>query len=559
MSSKIVVKNTETNRSFEYELAGERTRIGRAADRNDLVLDDGQVSREHAVIRKMRNSFMLVDLDSANGTFMGGQRIKERILTNGDSVTIGKYTLEYRAQDGALSVSYHDQKISETVMLKMPGEISTDIPQIDTSSLSKWLSPADPKSRDVLAYIENLRKKADTLSRLYELNQMLGSDFSLEAIFKKVSEMVFRLTHADRFLVLLKDADTGALSTEAAEFRFPQKAGDEIAISKTVVERVMSERVSLLSFDTQRDERLAQAKSILLQNIHSVMCAPLVGKSGVLGAIYVDCQERAKILREDDLELLNAVAAETSIAVDNAITHKRLVREELARAKYRRFMPPHVVDEILANPNTLNLGGTNSCVTSLFSDIRNFTTMAETLPPQEAVQILNEYFSDMTPIIFEHSGLLDKYMGDGLMALFGVPYPCDDAAANAVSAAISMQRRMEIVNRDLKAIGLSEIAIGIGINTGMVTVGYIGSEERTDYTAIGDPVNLAARLEKQAQGWQIIISGPTRDALGERFPVRPCGNILVKGRKEPVQIYEVMWKTVRESPLTQAEKALDAP
>lgn len=559
MPSKLVIKNTETDRLFEFELNAEQTRIGRATDRNDLVLDDAQVSREHAVIKKVRNSFMLVDLDSANGTFLGDQRIKERVLTNGDSIAIGKYILEYKAQDGALSISYHDQKISETVMLRMSAEVATAIPQIDNSSLSKWLSPADPNSRAVLAYIEVLRKKADTLSRLYELNQMLGSDFSLEAIFKKVSEMVFRLTSADRFLVLLRDSDTGAISTEAAEFRYPQKAGEEITISRTVVNQVMSERVSLLSFDTQSDERLAQAKSIVLQNIRSVMCAPLVGKSGVLGAIYVDCREHAKILKEDDLELLNAVAAEASIAVDNAITHKRLVREELARAKYRRFMPPHVVDEILANPNTLNLGGTNSCVTALFSDIRNFTTMAETLLPQEVVQILNEYFSDMTPIIFEHYGLLDKYMGDGLMALFGVPYQCEDAAANAVKAAIAMQRRMESVNRDLKAIGLSEISIGIGINTGMVTVGYIGSEERTDYTAIGDPVNLAARLEKQAKGWQIIISGSTREALGERFPVRPYGNIIVKGRKEPVQIYEVLWKDALETPLAQAEKTFDAP
>jgi adenylate cyclase len=559
MASKLIVKDTATHRSIEFDLTGERTRIGRAADRNDLVLDDGQVSREHAVLKKIRNSFMLVDLDSANGTFMDGQRIKERILTNGDCVAIGKYVLEYKAQDGALSISYHNQKMSETVMLKTPGEIAEVLPQVDIQSLLSTLSLANPNSRAILAYIETLRKKADTLSRLYELNQMLGSDFSLEAIFKKVSEMVFRLTPADRFLVLLKDAETGAVSNEAAEFRNPQKPGEEIAISRTVVDRVMSERVSLLSLDTQSDERLAQAKSILLQNIHSVMCAPLVGKTGVLGAIYVDCQERAKILKEDDLELLNAVAAEASIAVDNAITHKRLVREELARAKYGRFMPQHVVDEILADPNALNLGGTNSRVTALFSDIRNFTTMAETLMPQEVVQILNEYFSDMTPIVFEHFGLLDKYMGDGLMALFGVPYPCEDAAVNAVSAAIAMQRRMESVNRELKAIGLSEISIGIGINTGMVTVGYIGSEERTDYTAIGDPVNTAARLEKQAQGWQIIISGATREFLGDRFPVRPSGNILVKGRKEAVQIYEVMWREAKDGPLTKAEKALDAP
>src|SRR5262249_44415857 len=154
---------------------------------------------------------------------------------------------------------------------------------------------------------------------------------------------VFRLTHADRFLVLLKDSDTRELSTVAAEFRKPATAqiGEQITISKTVVDRVMEERVSLLSFDTHSDERFVEARSIVMEKISSVMCAPLLRKDEVLGVIYVDCRESMKLLREDDLDLLNAVAAETSIAVDNALTHKRLVREELARAKYRRFMPPH--------------------------------------------------------------------------------------------------------------------------------------------------------------------------------------------------------------------------
>jgi adenylate cyclase len=392
--------------------------------------------------------------------------------------------------------------------------------------------------------MEVLRKKAETLSRIYELNQMLGSDFSQEAIFKKVSEMVFRLTPADRFLVLLKDGGEGELTTVAAEFRNPNssEAQGQIAISKTVVDRVMADRVSLLSFDTLSDGRFVQAKSIVMQNISSVMCAPLLSKEAVLGVIYVDCREALKVLREDDLELLNAVAAETSIAVDNAATHKRLLREELARATYRRFMPPHVVDEILADPSTLILGGTTCCVTALFSDIRGFTSMSEQLAPQIVVQILNEYFADMTPIVFEHQGMMDKFMGDGLMALFGVPYKSEDAAANAVAAAVEMQRRMTIVNEELRAMDLSEIAIGIGINTGSATVGYIGSRERTDYTAIGDTVNLAARLEKQAKAGQIIISRFTVEAIGNRFPLRPCDRIMVKGKKEAIEIYEVLWQ-----------------
>src|ERR1044071_5484270 len=144
------------------------------------------------------------------------------------------------------------------------------------------------------------------------------------------------------------------------------------------------------------------------------MCAPLLSRDEVLGVIYVDSQEAGKILRADDLDLLNAVAAQTSIAVDNAKAHERLLLEELARAKYRRFTPPHVIESILNNPNALNLGGTNSCVTVLFSDVRGFTSMSERLEPQTVVQMLNEYFSDMTPIVFKNNGMLDKHIGDGL-------------------------------------------------------------------------------------------------------------------------------------------------
>ncbi len=545
MPAKIVIKNSESDRSFEFDLTRDETHIGRAADRNDVVLEENQVSRQHAIIKQNQQAFTLIDLNSANGTFMNGQRVKEHLLRNGDSFSIGKFTVEFKDAAGSPSVRYASHEIEGTMVMRTPGEIAAVIPQMDKSAISQ----TGPAAQSVLDYVEVLRKKAETLARIYELNQMLGSDFSQEEIFRKVSEMVFRLTPADRFLVLLNDSDSGELSTVAAEFRNPgsAQAGAQVTISKTVVDRVIAERVSVLSFDTGSDQRFVEAKSIAMLKISSVMCAPLLRKNDVLGVIYVDCRETLKLLREDDLDLLNAVAAETSIAVDNALTHKRLVREELARAKYRRFMPPHVVDEILKSPNTLLLGGSNSCITALFSDIRGFTSMSEKLKPQVVVQILNEYFADMTPIVFEYQGLLDKFMGDGLMALFGVPYACDEAASNAVAAAIAMQRRMTAVNEELKTQGLSEISIGIGINTGTATVGYIGSRDRTDYTAIGDSVNLAARLEQRAVAGQIIISRSTLDAIGSQFPVRPCDQIMVKGRQEPVEIYEVLWQEASES------------
>ena len=538
MASKLIVTDTRTNQSFDFQLTRAEIRIGRAGDRSDLVLDDGQVSRAHALIKRTANGYALVDLDSANGTWVNDQRVKEKPLSNGDKFTISKYNFEFKLGSDATSINYENQAIGGTVFMRKPDELAGSVPKLDRTALGA----ADASGQALYTYIETLRKKAETLSRLYELNQLLSGDFALDAIFKKVSEMVFRLTPADRFLVLLRDADSGGLDRVATEFRNPARAtAGEITISRTVVDRVLQEGISLLSLDTTLDQRLVAAQSIIMHNIRSVMCAPLLGRTGALGVIYVDCTEPMKILREDDLDLLNAVAAEASIAVDNAITHKQLVREELARAKYRRFMAPHVVDEILKNPEALNLGGTNSCVTMLFSDVRGFTTMSEDLEPDKVVQILNEYFADMTPIVFEHRGMLDKYMGDGLMALFGVPLQCEDAATNAVASAIAMQRRMEAVNRDLRSMGMSDIAIGIGINTGTVTVGYIGSEERTDYTAIGDAVNLAARLEKQAQAGQIIISRSTRDLMGDHFPVRPAGEVYVKGKAHSVQIFEVLW------------------
>jgi adenylate cyclase len=538
MIPKLIVTNEENGRQFEVELTTAETRIGRAIDRNEVVLNDGQVSRQHAILRHAGNAFMLVDLGSANGVFFEGVRVNERMLKDGDSFTISHYTLRLKDQTGRVSIKYSNQQVGGTVLFRTPGVISPIVPQLDRASIP----PGAASSEMVFDYLEVLKKKAETLSVIYELNKLLGSEYSQEDIFKKVIEMLFRLTPADRIFVLLKES-SGELSTQSAEFRNPESAASgDIVISKTVVDQVLAEKVALLSFDALADERLVNAKSILMQNIRSVMCAPLLGQGGALGVILVDCQEPGKILREDDLELLNAVAAETSIAVDNALTHKRLVREELARAKYRRFMPPHVVDEILANPDVINLGGKNSLVTALFSDVRGFTSMSETLEPNIVVEMLNKYFADMTPIVFEHRGLLDKYIGDGLMALFGAPNATEEAASDAVAAAIAMQHRMLTVNSELKEAGLSEIAIGIGINTGTVTLGYIGSEERTDYTAIGDAVNLAARLEKQALGWQIIISRSTLNRIGDKFPVRPSGSIMVKGKKSAVEIYEVLWK-----------------
>jgi adenylate cyclase len=267
-----------------------------------------------------------------------------------------------------------------------------------------------------------------------------------------------------------------------------------------------------------------------------------VGESRVHGAIYADRLDPFAAFKPDDLELISAVASQTAIAVENARAHERLAREEVARANYSRFLPEYVVKQMLENPESFKLGGVSQTITVLFADIRGFTSIAEHAPPEKIVGLLNRYFSAMTDIIFAHGGTLDKYLGDGLMALFGAPTATPEDASNALNTAVAMQRRILGINVELRDEGLKEIGVGIGLHTGEVIVGYIGSERRSEYTAIGDTVNTASRLESNARGGEILLSDATAKAAHSRYKLLPRDPITVKNREQPVVLWEVDWQ-----------------
>jgi adenylate cyclase len=320
-----------------------------------------------------------------------------------------------------------------------------------------------------------------------------------------------------------------------------EKLTEKLAVSRTITQRVMTERVAILSQDAKTDEQFQGAESIVSQGVRSTICAPLITQSGVHGVIYADRLDPFAAFRPDHLDLISAVAAQAAVTVETVKAHKRLAREEVARANYSRFMPEYVVKQLLENPNSFRLGGANQTITILFADIRAFTTLAEGENPERVVGLLNQYFSAMTEIIFEHGGTLDKYIGDGLMALFGAPTATPNDARNAVNAAVAMQRRLLTLNPELLEQGYSQIAVGIGLHTGEATVGYIGSEQRSEYTAIGDAVNLASRLESNTVGGQVLISSDCANAAGDIFPMARREAITVKNRKQPVELYEVKW------------------
>ncbi len=545
-----------SGRQLQYQLTAQvQCLIGRAPD-NQVILDDPRASRHHAHIKAGNDgTFTIVDgffengqlRRSANKVYVNGEQKFEHSLKDGDRITIGASTIRFEQpkEERTADLSFDDKPLGHTQLLISAKDVLTTVLRQPASAPTSL--PGAPRDK----VLESLQRKANILSQLYEMSKALGSGFDLDNIFKKATDIIFRSTPADRVIALLAEgAVTDQNADDAKLFPIATRARDEkleayahkMTIGRTITRKVMKEKVALLSQDAAADEQFAGVESIVSQGVRSTICAPLLTESGVHGALYADRLDPFSAFKPDDLELISAVAAQTAIAVENVRAHDRLAKEEVARANYSRFLPEYVVKQMLENPESFKLGGVLQTITILFADIRGFTRISEHAPPEKIVNLLNRYFSAMTDIIFAHGGTLDKYLGDGLMALFGAPTATPKDAANAISAAVAMQRRMLSINDELRQEGFPEIGIGIGLHTGEVTVGYIGSERRSEYTAIGDTVNTASRLESNAKGGEILVSEVTAKAARSRYQLTPRDPISVKNRVQPVPLYQVEWQ-----------------
>ena len=214
-------------------------------------------------------------------------------------------------------------------------------------------------------------------------------------------------------------------------------------------------------------------------------------------------------------------------------------RARQTRAMFAQYVPPAVVSRLIAQPELMRLGGEAREVTLMFTDLANFTTLSEQLSAEQTVEVLTAYFNAMTPIVHATGGTVDKFIGDAVMAFWGAPLDDPQHAEHAVTAAISMQQAMQVLVADLRARGLPPIHMRIGLHTGRVVVGNVGSEQRFSYTAIGDAVNLAARLEgaNKAFGTGILLSAATAAQLPSSVALRALDDVVVKGKTEPVRVF----------------------
>jgi adenylate cyclase len=247
--------------------------------------------------------------------------------------------------------------------------------------------------------------------------------------------------------------------------------------------------------------------------------------------------------------------ATTAVSLANA--RRRALR---MRNMFAQYVPAEVVARLVRRPELLRLGGEAREVTLMFTDLANFTGLSEKLTPEQTVEVLTAYFDAMTPIIHAHRGTVDKYIGDAIMAFWGAPLDDADHAEHAVRAALEMQRAMDRLRAGLLARGLPPIGMRIGIHSGTAVIGNVGSQARFSYTAIGDAVNLAARLEgaNKAFGSGILLSDATAARLPHDIGLRPLDDVIVKGKTEPVRVYTPCDDAVLRDTSAQALAAFQA-
>jgi class 3 adenylate cyclase len=221
---------------------------------------------------------------------------------------------------------------------------------------------------------------------------------------------------------------------------------------------------------------------------------------------------------------------------------KRITAVELERANLGRYLSPSIVDSVLKSGEAVDLGGRKATVTVVFTDIRGYTRLSQELETDEIMNLLNEHFTAISRIVFDHEGTLDKFIGDSVMAVFGSPFSSGQDAVNAVLAAQDMQRAVHRWTGEPGREQRHTFQIGIGINTGTVIAGNIGSPEKMDFTVIGDTVNLSSRLQGIAKGGEIIVGEPTYEIVRERFPFEEVGEVALKNSIRPVRCYRLMFE-----------------
>ncbi len=531
---------------------------------NTIQLLDTIVSKEHCIIEQRGGATILRDLGSMNGTFIQGERIQgERQLRHGDEIRLGNTVAMF--DDGYTQTQVPMPPISAGAILHgqqssaglappwavaqrapAPAPVSSPPPATHLVSVvdsarsigsqvaaqSKDFASFDEAARDPAA----LRLDYERLRVTWELLREIGLERDIDKLLEKILVALFRFVPADRGVILLKEVD-GSLRPRAHRRRKGQN--DEIKVSSTILAHVIRERAGVLTHDASSDFAASEGKSMFLNRISSAIVVPLLHGQEVIGALWLDSETIASF-KAKDLELITAVGNQVAMLVSNTLLALKVEKEIMTRDRFSRLLSPNVAEQVISGKLDIKKGGVRVPEATVFnSDLRGFTRMSEGTTAEKMVDLLNEYFELMVEVIFKYEGTLDKFMGDGIMAFWGAPALHPDDAIRCVECSIEQMDVLAELNARRQALGEVPLAMGIGVHTGPLVSGYVGSSKSLSYTVIGDTVNVSARLCGVALGGQVLVSEYTASKLDGRFRLAPLPAATLKGKEKPMPVFAV--------------------
>lgn len=488
--------------------------IGKLSE-NDLVIGDETVSRRHCKIIRSGKTFKIIDLKSTNGTRVNGKRITEKNLAEGDVITVGYTRLEFQLHStdpGFQEVD--DQKISMIVPL---ADLSRKVEQ-------PVLEAEEP----------------NFLAAMVELGKSLIAAQSMDAGFEKLAEIIYTFVKPEKIAIYYYEDKSDNLHLKYFSSH-DQRKKSEIKISRTVALKAIHEKVAILSSNARDDERFDRSKSIIIYGITSVMSVPIWTKDSIYGLIYVDTTSFAHVFLEKDLQMMSLIANFAGFSLEAFNNQEKLNREKKLRARLERYHSPAVVSRLIEFQEDKTgefMPHREADSSVLFIDIVSFTARVEKMKPMEVGQFLNHFFTEMTEIIFRNQGTLDKFIGDAIMAVFGIPFALKDHAQLAIRTALEMIEKLEEINKNFKEKNV--VKVRIGINSGKVISGDFGSPKRFEFTVLGNTVNIASRLESTVAGVnEIVVTEDVYRRTKNQFVFESLGKKKLSGISELIHIYKV--------------------
>ncbi len=380
---------------------------------------------------------------------------------------------------------------------------------------------------EVKREVSSLRRAGEDLQTLLEVSNALNQEHELTPLLNRIMDYAIKTLNAERGFLMMKNLMTGALEVSVARGMGEDLSdGDSREFSTGIASRVVAEGTPFFTANSQGDDRVSGFASVMRSDARTIVCVPLSYKDRNLGTIYIDNRAGAPGFTQDLLPLALSFASAAAGAIENARLYENVREETAKRTNLSRFLSPAIVDDILSQGDDLVLGGSTVECSILFTDVVGFTPFSERLQPDELIRLMNDYFTLMADMIFENKGTLDKFIGP-------------DHAARAVKAGLDMLAASRDLMAKWKAEGKPTFSMRVGVNSGAVVAGNLGSPRRMDYTVIGDAVNLASRMESSSGKNSIYVSEFTWEMIKEFTRGEDKGRIKVKGKSEEIRVYHV--------------------